>query len=392
MLPKEYRQTKKAWIEGIKACSSDSDFLINLFFEENEQELNRRIEEEKAEVSGILTQEDCREGAEDLFRQGYEAAKEKAGQGRPIRRRREKKELKVGLALYNGEDTFVKTLSEDIKAALQKLEQEEDIRVLLLEENAEGRQQRQNQQLSYLMQQECDVLVVNPVDTGSASKIIHRAKEQDIPLVFFNREPLDEDICLWNQVYYVGTDGEEIGALQGEILSRALRENPQFIDKNRDGVLQYVLIEGEAGHRDSVKRTEAILKKAEENFPAEQIAVVFGNWERETAGEEFMRLGQEKTEACEAVISHNDDMALGVFEALEQNGVSSLPAFIGVNGSREVLEKIQEGVFLGTVSQESEKQAEKIVDLAWKLWERAEIGEPQKIYLPGEKQEKTAEK
>ena len=39
-----------------------------------------------------------------------------------------------------------------------------------------------------------------------------------IPIVFFNREPVEEDLLRWEHVYYVGAVAEDSGVLQGEIL------------------------------------------------------------------------------------------------------------------------------------------------------------------------------
>ncbi len=43
--------------------------------------------------------------------------------------------------------------------------------------------------------------------------------------------------------------------MQGEIAADAFKENPDA-DKNGDGVFQYVVLEGEAGHQDAIVRTE----------------------------------------------------------------------------------------------------------------------------------------
>ena len=52
-----------------------------------------------------------------------------------------------------------------------------------------------------------------------------------------------------------GAKAFESGIMQGEIAADAFKENPDA-DKNGDGVFQYVVLEGEAGHQDAIVRTE----------------------------------------------------------------------------------------------------------------------------------------
>ena len=42
--------------------------------------------------------------------------------------------------------------------------------------------------------------------------------EADIPIVFFNREPVAEDMNRWEKLYYVGADAKESAVLEGQIL------------------------------------------------------------------------------------------------------------------------------------------------------------------------------
>lgn len=385
IVPKEYEEQQKEWIEGIKVCSSDFKFQVNFFFEENEKEKRERIENEKSYGAEILTEKELDKNGEDPFVQGYKAAEKLAKTAKKSDKKQAKKRLKVGLALYNQEDVFIYTLCEKIEGILKETGEKKQVEVITAVENARGNSQEQNRQIEFLMDQDCDVLVLNLVDTWSASQIIDRARERNIPLIFFNREPSDEDIQLWENVYYVGTDGEEIGKLQGEILADAFGTKELEIDKNQDGILQYISVEGEEGHCDSVRRTAAMLKKTGEIFSSKQVGTVSADWNREQAKENFMQLPIKQIESCEAVICNNDDMALGVLDALKERKVEDIPAIVGVNGEKEVLEKIQRREILGTVSQKSQDQAEKVVELIWKFKEKKRPEENQKIYLKGEK-------
>lgn len=386
VLPNDYKDTQQDWIEGIKTCSSDLGFQVNFFFEENEEEINKRIDTENSQnISALITSNDCNIYSKDSFVEGYNLAFNIAQKSRPVKLEENDNEFKIGISLYNKDDTFINTLSTEIENSLKKVANDNNVRLLLDVEDAKGDKYEQNRHIEYFMEQKCDVIAVNIIDTWNASKVINRGKEERIPVIFFNREPSDEDISLWNDVYYVGTDGIELGKMQGEILTEAFLKNNSEIDKNKDGILQYILVEGEEGHSDSVRRTDAMLKKIDNNFTTEQISLVSADWKRDVAKEEFSKVDINKIQNSEAVVCNNDDMALGVLDAMKEMGIKDFPAILGVNGDNEVIDNIEKGYILGTISQNIKGQADIIADLSFKLWKKEYINEEQKIYISGEK-------
>ena len=78
-------------------------------------------------------------------------------------------------------------------------------------------------------------------------------------------------------------------------------------------------------------------------------------------------------------------MALGVLEAIKEMNMEYLPAILGVDGDNEVIYNIENGEILGTISQNIKGQADIIADLSFRLWNKENINEGQKIYISGEK-------
>ena len=64
----------------------------------------------------------------------------------------------------------------------------------------------------------CDVLCVNMVDRTAAAVIVDKAEEAGVPVIFFNRQPVEEDLQRWEKAYYVGPRGEQSGIFQGQIV------------------------------------------------------------------------------------------------------------------------------------------------------------------------------
>ncbi|MFR5954654.1 MAG: hypothetical protein ACLUGQ_13880 [Coprococcus sp.] len=60
-----------------------------------------------------------------------------------------------------------------------------------------------------------------------------------------------------DKLFYVGCDAAQSGEMQGEIAAEYIKNHPE-VDKNGDGKIQYVLLEGEAGHQDAISRDRPI--------------------------------------------------------------------------------------------------------------------------------------
>jgi methyl-galactoside transport system substrate-binding protein len=117
-----------------------------------------------------------------------------------------------------------------------------------------------------------NALAINPVDRTAAGVIVEKAKKANTPVVFFNKEPLPEDMQRWDKVYYVGARAEESGTMSGQIVVDYWKSHPEA-DKNGDGVLQYIMIKGEPGHQDAELRTEFSIKAVTDaGIPVEKLA------------------------------------------------------------------------------------------------------------------------
>lgn len=78
-------------------------------------------------------------------------------------------------------------LKEDLKAMSTK-----DVKVIASVKNGDNDQKNQDETIEEMIDAGCDVLCVNLVDRTAPAKIIRLARQDDIPIVFFNREPVKE--------------------------------------------------------------------------------------------------------------------------------------------------------------------------------------------------------
>lgn len=275
--------------------------------------------------------------------------------------------IKIGVAIYRGDDAFIASLYNYLEEEVKDKEEEIGRKIILSMSDAKNNQGSQNDQVDDFIGKGYDAVCVNMVDRTVASVIADKAKEAKIPLIFFNREPVEEDMHIWDKTYYVGSDAKEAGELEGRIVADAWQKDPASIDKNKDGKIQYVMLEGEQVHQDALIRTEYSVKTImDAGIQVEKLASGTANWMRSPAYE-FMQewIGTYGTD-IELVISNNDEMALGALEALGEKGMTGANGAIvvGIDGTKDGLEKIAKGEMLGTVKNNAREQARTIIDIA----------------------------
>ena len=190
--------------------------------------------------------------------------------------------IHIGVTYYNQSDTFLNGLLEGFRQELETLKKD-DLELTMTVRDAAGSQRTQNDQVKELIDAGCSVLCVNLVDRAEPSEIIDLARDNDVPIIFFNREPVAEDLMQWEKLYYVGAYAEQSGIMQGELAAEAIQSD-DTIDRNKDGKIQYVVLEGEAGHQDAIIRTEnAVDTLKNSGIELEKLSYQIANWNRAQA-------------------------------------------------------------------------------------------------------------
>lgn len=297
----------------------------------------------------------------------------------------------VGVTYYDQSDIFLNELLDCFKKEIQDLESEEK-KISVTIQGAGGSQRTQDDQVKELIDGGCNVLCVNLVDRTDPSEIIDLAREKQVPIIFFNREPVAEDMAQWEQLYYVGAKAEESGTMQGEMAAEAIKANPQ-VDRNKDGKIQYVVLEGEPGHQDTIIRTENAVEALKAGgIELEKLSYGLANWNRAQAENRMSQMISQYQTKIELVLANNDEMALGAMDAYEKLNYteSTLPLFFGIDGTKVGLEAVRDSRLSGTVYNDKEGQAQAMAKLAEALvtgdgTENMDFENGKYVYLPYEK-------
>ena len=272
-------------------------------------------------------------------------------------------DLEIGCAIYKFDDTFMTGVRNAMVEAAKGKAKVDIV-------DSQNSQSTQNDRVDMFITKRMNALAINPVDRTAAGVIIDKAKAENIPVVFFNREPLPEDMQKWDKVYYVGARAEESGTMSGQIIVDFWKSHPEA-DKNGDGVLQYVMLKGEPGHQDAELRTEFSIKAVTDaGIKVEKLAEDTGLWDRVRGQEKMAAFLAAHGDKIEAVFGNNDDMALGAIEALKAAGYFSDGKFmpvVGVDATAPAIQALEDKTLLGTVLNDAVNQGVATFNLSYIL-------------------------
>ena len=307
----------------------------------------------------------------------------------PFQKQEKIQNIKIGISVYDEYDTFIAEMIKQVTQICKDKEKDTGVAITLDIVSAAGSQMTQNDQIERFADKKYDAVCVNLVDRTDASTIIDKARSVNMPVVFFNRELVEEDLERWDKLYYVGAIAEESGRMQGEIVLDACENDFASIDKNGDKKLQYIMLEGEAGHQDALIRTQKSIETiVNGGYEVDKLDSVIANWNREQAVTKMFTLLERYPYQIEVILANNDDMALGAIDAYVSNGITNIPLIVGVNGEEEALEMVLSKKMEGTVFNNAYSQAKAIVEIAYasavgeKIPDSVKILNGKYVYLP----------
>jgi methyl-galactoside transport system substrate-binding protein len=247
----------------------------------------------------------------------------------------------------------------------------------------------QNEQIDDLLKKELPLLLVNPVDRLSAHAIIEKAKQQQASIIFFNREPLESDMKMYEKAYYVGADAIQSAQLQASLIMEMFGNNPQSLnqfDTNKDNIIQAVILKGQQGHQDAEQRTKYVVDSLlEEGYKVEVLEIAIANFDEQEGYQQMNRLVETFNDRIEVVISNNDAMALGAIRALvalekiqdiNNDGVidpDNEPwiGVVGIDGLDRALAFLESNHLYGTIKNDSQEMVEIMLELTeWIIHEK----------------------
>jgi simple sugar transport system substrate-binding protein len=174
---------------------------------------------------------------------------------------------------------------------------------------ADGQAKLENQvkAVSSFISQGVDAIIIAPLEVSGWDNVLEKAKKRNIPVLILDRQVEVKDDSLY--VTYIGADTYNEGKLAAE-----------WLVKKVDGKAKVVELQGAQGASPTINRRESFLEVIKDHPGIEIIASQAADWGI-TKGKEVMEaILKSKGDEIEVVYAHNDYMALGAIQAIEEAG------------------------------------------------------------------------
>ncbi|AZV26376.1 rhizopine-binding protein [Pseudomonas syringae] len=259
-------------------------------------------------------------------------------------------DMKIGVSMSQFDDTWLTYLRE----SMDKKAKSYPDGVKLQFEDARSDVVKQLSQVESFISQKVDAIVVNPVDTAATKKITEAAVKAGIPLVYVNRRP--DDLNLPKGVVTVASNDLEAGEMQ-----------MQYLADKMGGKGDIVILLGDLANNSTTNRTKGV-KEVLAKYPDIKVEQEqSGIWMRDkgmTLVNDWLTQGRK----FDAVVSNNDEMAIGAAMALQQAGVAKGSVLIaGVDGTPDGLNAVKKGSLAASVFQDAKGQADGSIDTAVRM-------------------------
>jgi D-xylose transport system substrate-binding protein len=181
--------------------------------------------------------------------------------------------------------------------------------------NAQGDAQKQKTQADQCIADGAKVLIVAPIDSGSAAAIEKTALAKGVKSIDYDRQVEGGVAAL-----YASFDGHTVGVLQGRLVANALKNKPGAVVAELNGGREDANAFLFKGGYDSVLKplyASGKLKKGPDQFVP--------GWDNQKAGTIFAQMLVRTGNKIDGLVVANDGMAGGAIATLKQHGLKPIP-------------------------------------------------------------------
>jgi ABC-type sugar transport system substrate-binding protein len=209
----------------------------------------------------------------------------------------------LGFSQIGAESEWRTANTESIKSAAKTMD------IDLRFSDAQQKQENQLKALRSFIAQKVDVIAFSPVVETGWDTVLNEAKAARIPVILTDRA-VTSDPSLY--IGFIGSDFVEEGRKAGRIVS----------DKFKDGaaVVNIVELQGTVGAAPANDRKKGFEEIIAANPRLKIIRSQSGDFTR-AKGKEVMEAFLKSHDRIDVLYAHNDDMAIGAIQAIEEAGL-----------------------------------------------------------------------
>ena len=249
----------------------------------------------------------------------------------------QQKKVVVGFAQIGAESGWRGAETDSIKDTAQK-----DSGIELKYSDAQQKQENQIKAIKTFIAQKVDVIALSPVVESGWETVFKEAKSAKIPIILVDRKAaVDESLY----ATFIGSDF----ILEGQNAAKWL-----ISDMGKDAKVNIVELQGTVGASAATDRKTGF-EQGLKDFKGYQIiksqTADFTRAKGKEVMEAFLKSAKADGKPINAVYAHNDDMALGAIQAIEEAGMKPGKdiKIVSVDGVKDAFIAIKDGKLNCTV-------------------------------------------
>lgn len=244
----------------------------------------------------------------------------------------DKKPLKIGFAQTGAESAWRTANSESMKS-------EATARGIDLKfSDGQGKQENQIRAIRSFVTQKVDAIVLAPLVETGWDPVLREAKRAKIPVIITDRTIQTSDESLY--ACFIGSDFAEEGRMAGEWLAKKVNGKGRIVE-----------LQGTPGSAPANDRRKFFAETIAKYPELKIIDSQSGDFRR-TGGKEVMEAFIKKHgKNIDILYAHNDDMALGAVQAIEEAGLKPGKdiMIVSIDAVREGVQAVVDGKINCTV-------------------------------------------
>ncbi|MDH0865818.1 ABC transporter substrate-binding protein [Mitsuaria sp. GD03876] len=247
------------------------------------------------------------------------------------------KPLVMGFSQVGAESEWRTANSNSIKDAAKQAG------VTLKFADAQQKQENQVKAIRSFIAQRVDVIAFSPVVESGWDTVLREAKNAKIPVILTDRAVKVSDPSLY--VTFIGSDFVEEGRKAGRWLIDWARKNAPTGDVN------VVELQGTVGSAPALDRKRGFEEVLQAEPRLKIVRSQSGDFTRAKGKEVMEAFLKAKDKKIHVLFAHNDDMAIGAIQAIEEAGLkpSKDIAIVSIDGVRGAFQAMAAGKLNVTV-------------------------------------------
>jgi simple sugar transport system substrate-binding protein len=237
-----------------------------------------------------------------------------------------KKPLKIGFAQTGAESAWRTANTESMKSEAAKRG------IDLKFSDAQGKPENQIRAVRSFVTQGVDAIIIAPIVTTGWDPVLREAKRAHIPVILTDRAIQTSDESLF--ACFIGSDFTEEGRMAADWLAQ-----------HSGGKGNIVELQGTPGSDPANERRKAFAEGIAKYPGLKIIDSQSGNFERSQGKVVMEALLKKHGRAINILYAHNDDMAIGAIQAIEEAGLKPGKdiTIVSIDAIKEAVQAVADG-------------------------------------------------